>query len=123
MQIKPVRGMVFTLIKPQKILFNTKKIMYEIGQTTIYADTGHGSVHLSKDGSIYAYRLKNIGICTLGNNFAKPQRIVIQNSTIIGNIAIREKDIVTLRNCKLPAPKPPKSKYEPIVDIVYTNKP
>ena len=110
------------LVKPKSTLFNPKRIVYEIGQTTMYADKGKGSVYLGKNGTIYAYRLKNLGVCTLGNEFPQPQRIFIQNSKISGNIAVRNKDTVTLRNCELPSPKPQAPKYNAIVDIVYKNR-
>ena len=122
MKIPAINTIGRTLIKPKASLFNPKRVVYEIGQATMYSDAGKGSVYLGKDGTIFAYKLNNLGICTLGNDFAPKHKIIVQSSHISSDIAIRKKDTIALCNCTLPHVNPPAPKFKHITKIIYTNK-
>ena len=114
---------LITKIKPVQTIFNPRRVVYEVGPVTMYADAGQGSVYLAKNGSIFAKDMRGLGICSLGSDCWKAQRIFVKNSDIPAGFSIREKDFIKLENCILPKPKQAPKPYQPIVKIVYTNKP
>ena len=114
---------LITKIKPTPTLFNSGRVVYEVGPVTMYADAGHGAVYLAKNGSILVKDMKGLGICSLGSDCWKAQRIYVKNSDIPSGFSIREKDFIKLENCTLPKTNKKPKPYQPIVKIIYTNKP
>ena len=121
MSITKIQSLI-TKINPKPVFFNPSRVAYEIGNVSMYADAGKGSVYLAKNGSILVKDMKRLGICTLGSDIWKAQRIFVKNSDLTSNVAKREKDVVKLVNCNLPKQPPKPPKYVPIVDIVFTNR-
>ena len=121
MRIPTIKNVKKILIMPKSTLFNPKRVVYEIGQTTMYADAGKGAVHLGQNGTVYADGLKNLGICTLGNGFAAKQRIIVKNSNI-ATMSLRANDIITFYSCKFPEPKSSVEKFNHIAEVIYTNR-
>ena len=89
----------------------------------MFADAGHGIVHVNKKGVIHANGLKGLGVCTLGQDSTKTQRIILENCDIVAGVSKREKDKVQTINCNFPKPKPQKPRFDVRAEVIYTNRP
>lgn len=106
-------------ILPSSLFRNSKRLLYEFGGVTAYAEKNHGAFEVLKSGTIVIKNAKKLGVSS-DTMQGSGKKLIIVDSDIV-SVTMHGSDVVKLHNCKYSFPKKPVKDNRPFAEYFAEN--